>query len=198
MTRRVNVEQPANHLLVLGPVLFRFLRVFDVRGNEPSRIQNVTKSAELVSFHTSTRPWPGCARGRSGFAISQGTGARQNRRGDQPLLPPRLPFPAAHRSRPALTHRKSPADPHHCWALLSRALQNRKPPAAGCGASRRTDAAARADLREIVPMDLSTCSKHNRTTRCLQGANGCRTYGSDGAIRRREQRGKVLRLRCQV
>ena len=70
-------------------------RVFNVRGNESSRIQNVTKAAELVSFHTSTRRWPGCAHERSGLAIFRGMDARQNQPGDLPILLPRLPFPAA-------------------------------------------------------------------------------------------------------
>ena len=54
-------------------------------------------------------------------------------------------------------------------ALQCRAPQNRKPPAGGRGAARRIDATDREVRRQTTPVDLSTCSKHNRSTFWLQG-----------------------------
>ena len=160
-----------NHRVLLLQVRAEsnFRCVFNVRGNEPGGIQNVAQAAKLVSFHTSTRRWPKCARGQSGFAIFQGTAAGQNQRGDQLILPLRLPFPAVQRWRPTSTRQKLLTDLHRCQAPLPRAPQSRKSPAGECGAFRRTDATARAARWQTVLLDVSTSPKHNRSDSWLQG-----------------------------
>lgn len=54
-----DLDAPDNGVLFLDVCAeSRLARVFDVGGNKPSRLQDVTKPAELISFHTSTRRWP--------------------------------------------------------------------------------------------------------------------------------------------
>src|SRR5262249_4158927 len=49
--------------------------------------------------------------------------------------------------------------------------QSRKPPAGGCGASRKTDAAAHEVRQKIMPADALTCAQNNRTGCWLQAIN---------------------------
>jgi hypothetical protein len=145
-------------------------RVSDVGADQPRGFQDVAQSAELVSFHTSTRHWPKCARGHSGSAIFPRTGARQNQWGAQPILPPRRPFPAAQQSRPARTRRALLAGPRHYRAPLAPAPRNQKPLSGGWDVFRKMDAAAGAVRQKLMLADHLTSPQDNGSTRRLQGS----------------------------
>jgi hypothetical protein len=112
--------------------------VFDLRADEPGGLQDVAQPADLVSFHVSTRWWPECARGRSDWAISPGSDARQNPQGGRPIPPPRPPFPITRRSRRTLIQRGSPTGLRHCWERLGRSRLNQRPQAGKYDVSRKT------------------------------------------------------------
>jgi hypothetical protein len=156
-------------LFLLVGAEIRFRSVFDLGGNEPSRIQDITKAPQLVSLPIRTRQWPKCVRGQTGLGIVQGTSAGQNRRDDPSI--PRLPqpFPKGRQSKLALTRQKTRADPHHCLAWFGLARQNRKPPVCGYGAFHRMDAIDGAARRVLGLVADSTWSYDNDSTSGLQG-----------------------------
>jgi hypothetical protein len=160
---------PIEQVQVAREWLLDHLGSDEVRG-----VQNVAQAAELVSFHTSTRRWPECAREQSDSGIFPKMVAGQNLPGGQPILPLLPPFPVTRRSRPALTRRVSPAGPHHCRGLFGYAPPNRKPPAGGFGVSHKTDAIAYVAHQKTMPANPSPWQQDKRRKHWLQAADGQR------------------------
>src|SRR5919109_495612 len=119
-------------LFFFGGVKISLSGVFDVGTDEPGGFQDVAQSADLISFHISTRQWPECARVRSDWVISPGSDARQNPQGGRSIPPPRPPFPIIRRSRPKLIRQALPAGLHHYRARLGHSPRNRTLPGAEC------------------------------------------------------------------